>query len=82
MRRAGVHLPPFGEYRLFGTVLAQEDEGWRIEDDEGRTRFAQRQASSAVDVNIADRVEIEPIFQSTATSPLTNRLWAIVRKLD
>jgi hypothetical protein len=82
MRRLGVHMPPFGEYRLCGTILAEEDDWWRIEDDEGRVKFAKRQASRESDVKVGDRVEIEPIFQSTATSRLTNRLWAIVRKLD
>ena len=82
MRRFGVHIPPFGEYRLLGKVLEQEGDGWLIEDDEGRTRFAQRQASPGLDVKVGDRVEIEPMFQSTAGSRLANRYWAIVRKMD
>jgi hypothetical protein len=74
-------MPPFGEYRALGRVVAHESEGWRIEDDQGRTRFAQT-APSSLDIDVGDRVEIEPMFQSSAGTRLTNTLWTIVRKLD
>jgi hypothetical protein len=81
MRRAGVHIPPFGDYRLFGTVVSEAHDGWRIEDDDGRTRFAQCDPSITVELRARDRVEIEPMDQSTAGSRLTNRRWTVVRKV-
>ena len=82
MRRAGMHMPPFITYRLCGTVVSQEADGWRIEDDEGQTRFAQRYASPQFNLTPDDRVEIEPMVGSWAGARLTNRAWTVLRKLN
>ena len=82
MQRAKVHIPGIAEYRNVGVVVDRDDTYWHIEDDEGRTFFAQVAWSSVSDVKIGDRVEFEPIVLSWAATRLTNRAWAIVRRVE
>ena len=64
MQRAKVHIPGIAEYRNVGVVVDRDDTYWHIEDDEGRTFFAQVAWSSVSDVKVGDRVEFEPIALS------------------
>jgi hypothetical protein len=84
MRRGKVHMYGIAEYRNVGTIVASDGAYWRIEDDEGRAFYAQTPGpgANAVDMEIGDRVEFEPLFQSTAASSASNRLWQIVRKAN
>jgi len=82
MRRAKVHIPALAEYRNVGVVMDRDDTCWRIVDDEGRTFLAPVVSSKVPDVNVGDRVEIEPFGPSTAGTRLSNRNWLILRKVE
>jgi hypothetical protein len=81
MRRGKVHIHGIAEYRNAGTIVTQNETHWRIEDDEGRAFYSPIAESDSLGVRIGDRVEFEPMFQSTAASSVSNRLWKINRKL-
>jgi hypothetical protein len=82
MQRAAVNVPPFGEFSQTAMVLGEESDGWRLEDDEGRNRFAPRQGSLVADVAVGDRVEIKPLINSSSATRLTSKRWFIVRKVE
>lgn len=82
MRKGQVHIYGIAEYRSTGKLVDHADSAWRIEDDEGRVFYSPDAQSSSLSLEVGDRVEFEPMFQSTAASRVTNRFWKIVRKLE
>jgi hypothetical protein len=79
--RARVHVHGVAEYRHEGTIVARDGSRWQIEDNEGRVFLAPIADSNVINVSVGDRVEFEPMGQSTAATSLLN-LWTIVRKVE
>ena len=82
MRRGRVHVFGIAEYRGTGTIVGHADSQWRLEDEQGRVFYAPEQESNIPGLKVGDRVEFEPMFQSTAATRVTNRQWKIVHKWE
>ena len=82
MRRGLVHVFGIAEHRGTGTIVGHADSHWRLEDEQGRVFYAPEHESNIPGLGVGDRVEFEPMFQSTAATRLTNRQWKIVHKWE
>lgn len=84
LRRSQVHIPGIAEFRLIGTVVALQAGAFNVKNDpDGQTYCVQANPWTA-DVQVGDRVEIEPMFPSTAgrVNARSFANWVLVRKLD
>ena len=81
MRRSQVHIYGIAEFRQIGTVMANDSDAWRVETASGVIVRATKDPP-VQRIEVGNRVEIEPRFQSTTGSRL-NLVpnWIIVRKL-
>jgi hypothetical protein len=80
-RQGRINIAGIAEYRTFGTVVGLSEENWSIEDDDGRFIYVPRnQYTNVADLQLGDRVEIEPIPQGGPVLRPYN--WTILRKLE
>ena len=85
MRRSQLHMPGIVKFRLIGTVVALQDGAFNVNHDPDGQTYCVLANPWVADVQVGDRVEIEPMFPSTAAGRWNARSvpeWALVRKLD
>ncbi len=74
-----MHVFGIAEHTTVGTIVARDDQQLSVEDDAGRTVYVPlQQFTSATNLQIGDRVEVQPIAQGPVVRPFA---WTIVRKL-
>ena len=68
------------EHTTIGTIVARDDQQWKIEDEQGRFVYVPlRQFTVATNLQGGDRVEIQPTAQGGGVLGPYN--WIINRKL-
>ena len=75
------HILGIAEHTSVGTIVARDDQQWKVEDEQGRFVYAPlRQFTVATNLQVGDRVEIQPTAQGGGVSRPYN--WIIIRKLE
>jgi hypothetical protein len=80
-----VHIPGIAKFRLIATVVALQDGAFNIKNDPDGQTYCVLANPCIADVQVGDRVEIEPMFPSTVAGRWNARSvaeWVLVRKLD
>ena len=75
-----MHISGVAEHTTVGTIVARDDQRWKIEDDQGRFVYVPlQQFTVATDLQVGDRVEIQPTPRGLVLRPFN---WTIIRKLE